>query len=188
MTESTSNGDDSRALHAQINDLSANNQRLAATLREARDQITVLKDEIERLSSPPNGYATYEGPAEAGMVVVTVGGRKTRVTLSPDLDASALEPGQEVILNEAMNVVVSRGFDEQGELVVFKEMLDDGRRALVFARGSEDRVVRIAAPLRDVALRTGDSLLCDTRSGFALERIAKSEVEDLVLEEVPDVS
>ena len=187
MTDNATGGEDSRALHAQINDLSSNNQRLAATLREARDQIMVLKDEIERLSSPPNGYATYEGPAEAGMVVVTVGGRKTRVTLSPELDATTLEPGQEVILNEAMNVVVSRGFDEQGELVVFKEMLEDGRRALVFARGAEDRVVRIAAPLRDVALRAGDSLLCDMRSGFALERIAKSEVEDLVLEEVPNV-
>ena len=186
MTQPTT--DEVRALHAQINDLSANNQRLAGTLREARDQIVLLKEEVERLASPPNGYAIFEGPGPDGHVVVTVGGRKMRVTVSPDIDREALQPGQDVILNEANNVVVAADFEEHGELAVFKEMLDDGRRALVITRGSEDRVVRIAAPLTGLLLRAGDSLLVDMRSGYAVERIAKSEVEDLVLEDVPDIS
>ena len=187
MTEGTSTSEELRALHSQVNDLTANNQRLSGTLREARDQIVVLKEEVERLSGPPNGYAIYEGPSDSDLVVVSVNGRKMRVTLSPELSRESLQPGQDVMLNEAMNVVVAGVFEEHGELVIFKEFLEDGRRALVFARGSEERVVRLAQPLQDVALRTGDSLLCDTRSGFALERIAKSEVEDLVLEEVPDI-
>ena len=133
MTQPTT--DEVRALHAQINDLSANNQRLAGTLREARDQIVLLKEEVERLASPPNGYAIFEGPGPDGHVVVTVGGRKMRVTVSPDIDREALQPGQDVILNEANNVVVAADFEEHGELAVFKEMLDDGRRALVITRG-----------------------------------------------------
>ena len=188
MTETTPPADEAKALHTQINELSANNQRLATTLREARDQIVTLKEEVERLSGPPNGYAVYEGNAEDDLINISVGGRKMRVAVSPDLDRADLTVGQEVVLNEAMNVVLAGRFEEHGELVVFKEMLEDGRRALVFVRGDEERVVRIAAPLVGVVLRTGDSLLCDTRSGYALERIAKSEVEDLVLEEVPDIA
>lgn len=188
MTENNVNETEVKQLHDQINDLTANNQRLSTTLREAREQLITLKEEVERLSGPPNGYAIYEGPAANDMVNVNVNGRKMRVSIAPSIDQSTLEPGQELILNEAMNVVVACGFEEHGELAVFKEMLEDGRRALVYARGSEERVVRLAAPLIGVELKSGDSVLCDTRSGYAVERIAKSEVEDLQLEEVPDIS
>lgn len=188
MTDSTANETEVKQLHDQINDLTANNQRLSTTLREAREQLITLKEEVERLSGPPNGYAIYDGPAANDMVNVNVNGRKMRVSIAPSIDQSTLQFGQEVILNEAMNVVVACGFEEHGELAVFKEMLEDGRRALVYARGSEERVVRLAAPLIGVELKSGDSVLCDTRSGYAVERIAKSEVEDLQLEEVPDIS
>ncbi len=188
MTDSTANEPEVKQLHDQINDLTANNQRLSTTLREAREQLITLKEEVERLSGPPNGYAIYDGPAANDMVNVNVNGRKMRVSIAPSIDQSTLQFGQEVILNEAMNVVVACGFEEHGELAVFKEMLEDGRRALVYARGSEERVVRLAAPLIGVELKSGDSVLCDTRSGYAVERIAKSEVEDLQLEEVPDIS
>ena len=188
MTDSTANETEVKQLHDQINDLTANNQRLSTTLREAREQLITLKEEVERLSGPPNGYAIYDGPAANDMVNVNVNGRKMRVSIAPSIDQSTLEFGQEVILNEAMNVVVACGFEEHGELAVFKELLEDGRRALVYARGSEERVVRLAAPLIGVELKSGDSVLCDTRSGYAVERIAKSEVEDLQLEEVPDIS
>lgn len=188
MTDSTANEPEVKQLHDQINDLTANNQRLSTTLREAREQLITLKEEVERLSGPPNGYAIYDGSAANDMVNVNVNGRKMRVSIAPSIDQSTLQFGQEVILNEAMNVVVACGFEEHGELAVFKEMLEDGRRALVYARGSEERVVRLAAPLIGVELKSGDSVLCDTRSGYAVERIAKSEVEDLQLEEVPDIS
>ena len=188
MTDSTANETEVKQLHDQINDLTANNQRLSTTLREAREQLITLKEEVERLSGPPNGYAIYDGPAANDMVNVNVNGRKMRVSIAPSIDQSTLQFGQEVILNEAMNVVVACGFEEHGELAVFKEMLEDGRRALVYARGSEERVVRLAAPLIGVELKSGDNVLCDTRSGYAVERIAKSEVEDLQLEEVPDIS
>ncbi len=188
MTESTSPNVELQKLHEQINDLSANNQRLSTTLREAREQLITLKEEVERLSGPPNGFAIYDSPAANDMVNVVVNGRKMRVSIAPSIDKSVLEAGQEVILNEAMNVVVACGFEEHGELAIFKEMLEDGRRALVLVRGSEERVVRLAAPLVDIDLKSGDSVLCDSRSGYVIERIAKSEVEDLQLEEVPDIS
>ena len=180
--------DQMRALNVRIDNLSDSNTKLTATLREAREQIIGLKEEVDRLSAPPNGYAIYLGEANDELVDVTINGRKMRVAMAPDVDRSSLRPGQEVILNESMNVVVAGNFDDQGEIVIYQETLEDGARAIVTGRNDEERVIHLAAPLRDVALRSGDSLLADMKSGFAFERIAKSEVEDLVLEEVPDIN
>ena len=187
MTESTS-ADQLRALNSRIDDLSESNTKLTATLREAREQIIGLKEEVDRLSAPPNGYAIYLGPAADELVDVTINGRKMRVAMAPEVDRETLRPGQEVILNESMNVVVAGTYDDQGEIVVFQEVLEDGLRAIVSGRSDEERVIHLAAPLRDIPLRSGDSLLADMKAGYAFERIAKSEVEDLVLEEVPDIN
>lgn len=187
MNESEASTTQIAALHTKVDELAVNNQRLTATLREAREQIVVLKEEVERLSAPPNGYAVYLGPAQDGLVDVSTNGRKMRVAISPEIDQSALKLGQEVILNESMNVVVVGNYGEHGEIAVFQELVDDGRRALVTGRGDDERVVVLSTPLRDVHLRSGDSLLCDLKAGYAFERIARAEVEDLVLEEVPDV-
>lgn len=187
MTESTS-ADQLRSLNTRIDDLSESNAKLTATLREAREQIIGLKEEVDRLSAPPNGYAIYLGPAADDLVDVTINGRKMRVAMAPEVDREILRPGQEVILNESMNVVVAGTFDDQGEIVIFQEVLEDGTRAIVTGRSDEERVIHLAAPLRDVPLRSGDSLLADMKAGYAFERIAKSEVEDLVLEEVPDIN
>ena len=187
MTEAT-HADQLRSLNSRIDDLSESNTKLTATLREAREQIIGLKEEVDRLSAPPNGYAIYLGPAADDLVDVTINGRKMRVAMAPEVDRETLRPGQEVILNESMNVVVAGNFDDQGEIVVFQEVLEDGMRAIVTGRSDEERVIHLAAPLRDVPLRSGDSLLADMKSGYAFERIAKSEVEDLVLEEVPDIN
>jgi proteasome-associated ATPase len=187
MTEST-NADQLRSLNTRIDDLSESNAKLTATLREAREQIIGLKEEVDRLSAPPNGYAIYLGPAADELVDVTINGRKMRVAMAPEVDREFLRPGQEVILNESMNVVVAGTFDDQGEIVIFQEVLEDGLRAIVSGRSDEERVIHLAAPLRDVPLRSGDSLLADMKDGYAFERIAKSEVEDLVLEEVPDIN
>src|SRR6476646_6773324 len=165
----------------------ANNERLAATLREARDQIVSLKSEVDRLAQPPATFAVFLAGHEDNTADIYTSGRKMRVSVSPDVDLEALTPGKEVMINEAMNVVKVLEFDEVGEVVLLKEMLEDGDRALVIGHGDEESVVRLAYRLRDQHLRSGDSLLIDRRVHFAYERIPKLDVEELVLEEVPDI-
>jgi proteasome-associated ATPase len=165
----------------------ANNERLAATLREARDQIVSLKSEVDRLAQPPATFAVFLAGHEDHTADIYTSGRKMRVSVSPDVDLVALTPGKEVMVNEAMNVVKVLEFDEVGEVVLLKEMLEDGDRALVIGHGDEESVVRLAYRLRDQHLRSGDSLLIDRRVHFAYERIPKLDVEELVLEEVPDI-
>lgn len=167
--------------------LTSQNERLAATLREARDQITTLKEEVDRLAQPPTGFGTFLARNDDDSVDVFTGGRKLRVTVSPNVDLDLLTRGQEVMLNEALNVVAALHFEEIGEVVMFKELLADGERALIIANADEERVVRLAEPLRVQKLRAGDSLLLDGRSGYVYEKVPKSEVEELVLEEVPDI-
>ena len=167
--------------------VTSQNERLAQTLREARDQITKLKEEVDRLAQPPAGFGTFLGRNDDDSIDVWTGGRKLRVTVSPGVDLDELKLGQEVMLNEALNVVAAMAFEEVGEVVMFKEMLADQDRALVIANADEERVVRLAQPLRETTLRAGDSLLLDPRAGYVYERVPKSEVEELVLEEVPDI-
>jgi proteasome-associated ATPase len=167
--------------------VTAQNERLAATLREARDQITTLKEEVDRLAQPPTGFGTFLARNDDDSVDVFTGGRKLRVTVSPAVDLDALTKGQEVMLNEALNVVAALQFEQVGEVVMLKEILADGDRVLVIANADEERVVRIAEPLRSETLRAGDSLLLDARAGYVYEKVPKSEVEELVLEEVPDI-
>ncbi len=167
--------------------VSSQNERLAQTLREARDQITTLKEEVDRLAQPPAGFGTFLARNDDDSVDVFTGGRKLRVSVSPAVDLDALRRGQEVMLNEALNVVEAMEFEQVGEVVMFKELLADGDRVLVIANADEERVVRLAEPLRDITLRAGDSLLLDSRAGYVYERVPKSEVEELVLEEVPDI-
>ncbi|MCX6395111.1 MAG: proteasome ATPase [Propionibacteriales bacterium] len=167
--------------------VTAQNERLAGTLRDARDQIMTLKEEVDRLAQPPTGFGTFLARNDDDSVDVFTGGRKLRVTVSPAVDAESLTKGQEVMLNEAMNVVAALEFEQIGEVVMFKELLADGERALIIANADEERVVRLAEPLRTEKLRAGDSLLLDSRSGYVYEKVPKSEVEELVLEEVPDI-
>jgi proteasome-associated ATPase len=163
------------------------NERLAATLREAREQILALKEEVEKLTAPPSGYGVFLSVNEDGSVNIFSGGRKLRVNVHPQIDPKSLQPGQEVMLNEALNIVEACSFEVQGEVVSLKEMLGPDR-ALVIGNADEERVVQIGEPLRNHRLRAGDALLLDARSGFVLEHLPKPEVEELVLEEVPDVS
>lgn len=174
-------------LEARLASVNAQNERLAATLREARDQIVALKEEIDRLAQPPSGFGTYLSKYDDGTVDVFTGGRKLRVAVSPDVEFDELRPGQEVMLNEALNVVRALEYEQVGEVVMLKELLADGERALVIGHTDEERVVRIASPLQDTGMRVGDSLLLEPRAGFVYERVPKSEVEELILEEVPDI-
>jgi len=188
-----------RALEQRLGEVQATlsgtvgqNDRLVGTLREARDQIVALKEEVERLAQPPSGYGTFLSAHDDGTVDIFTGGRKLRVAVSPDLDTGDMLRGQEVLLNEAMNVVRALAFEKQGEVVMLKELLapaegDGARRALVLNHTDEERVVMIADSLADQPIKAGDSLLLESRSGWVYERIPKSEVEELVLEEVPDI-
>jgi proteasome-associated ATPase len=174
-------------LEAKLSATSSQNERLTSTLREARDQIVSLKDEVDRLAQPPTGFGTFLQRNDDESIDVFTGGRKLRVNVSPAVDKEALRKGQEVILNEAMNVVMALDFEQTGEVVMLKEILADGERALVLGNADEERVVRLADPLLGLKIRAGDSLLLDSRSGYVYERVPKSEVEELVLEEVPDI-
>ena len=174
-----------RALQAELDQLAATNRRLSDTLRQARDQIVTLKAEIDRLAEPPNGFAVFLESHADGTADISAQGRKLRVGVAPDL--GELVPGQEVMVNEAMTVIAGMDYERVGEVVMFKELLEGGDRALVLGTTDEERVVLLAQALRDGSIRAGDSLLMDPRSSYVYERIPKSEVEELVLEEVPDV-
>jgi proteasome-associated ATPase len=166
--------------------LTGQNDRLVGTLREARDQIVALKEEVERLAQPPSGYGVFLSRHDDETVDIFTGGRKLRVTVSPGVELDELRKGQEVMLNEAMNVVQALGYEQQGDVVMLKELLEGGR-ALVVGHTDEERVVSLADSLTGEPIKVGDSLLLESRSGYVYERIPKSEVEELVLEEVPDI-
>ncbi|HLL66381.1 MAG TPA: proteasome ATPase [Micromonosporaceae bacterium] len=175
------------ATQAQVSRLTENNDRLVATLKEARAQIVSLKEEVDRLAQPPSGYGVFLAGHDDGTVDVFTGGRKLRVAVSPTVEVADLRRGQEVLLNDALNIVDALGFERAGEVVMLKEILEGGDRALVISHADEERIVHLADILADSPLRAGDSLMIEPRSAYAYERIPKSEVEELVLEEVPDV-
>jgi proteasome-associated ATPase len=177
-----------REAETSIAAVTSQNERLAGTLREARDQIVALKEEVDRLAQPPSAFGVFLSACEDGAADVFTGGRKMRVNVSPAVSLEELKPGQEVVLNEALNVVVAQGYETAGEVVMLKEILEDRERALVISHADEERVVRLAEPLRNSTLRAGDSLLLESRSGYVYERIPKAEVEELILEEVPDLT
>ena len=164
------------------------NEKLTYTLREAREHIAALREEVDKLTQPPSAYGTLLGRNDDGTVDVFSGGRKMRVAVHPDLDESDLRRGAEVVLNESLNVVMSRSPETSGEVVILKEVLEDRKRAMIVGRADEERVVELADHLRDQKIRAGDTMLMDTRSGLLLEKLPRPEVEELVLEEVPDIS
>ncbi|MFI5043837.1 MAG: proteasome ATPase [Acidimicrobiales bacterium] len=164
------------------------NEKLTFTLREARDHISALRDEVDKLSQPPAAYATLLGKNDDGTVDVHAAGRKMRVELSPAIEEDEVVRGAEVVLNEAYNVVMIRSSESAGEIVTYKEALAGGNRALVVGRADEERVAELADQLIGVSLRAGDNVLMDPRSGLLLEKLPRPEVEELVLEEVPDIS
>src|SRR4051794_410059 len=197
---------DVHQLESRIDSLSSRNAKLMDTLKEARQQLLALREEVDRLGQPPSGYGVLLGTHDDDTVDVFTSGRRMRLTCSPNIDVKELSQGQTVRLNEALTVVEAGTFESVGEISTLREILSDGHRALVVGHADEERIVWLAEPLvaaeflpelevidddddhRPRKLRPGDSLLVDTKAGYAFERIPKAEVEDLVLEEVPDVS
>jgi proteasome-associated ATPase len=164
------------------------NEKLSYTLREAREHIATLRDEVDKLSQPPSAYGVVVGVNEDGTVDVLTSGRKMRVTLHPDIDVELLDRGSEVVLNESLNVVSARSPEITGEVVTVKDVMDDGVRVLVVGRADEERVCELADAIRGTHIRSGDHLRLDVRSNLLLEKLPRPEVEDLLLEEVPDIA
>src|SRR4051812_24173982 len=179
---------EARLAHVQtsLSTLSSQNERLVRILKDAREQIITLKKEVDRLAQPPSTYGLVVDSPDDGAIDILTGGRKMRVAISPSVDQQALGLGREVMLNEALNVVSVHGYERVGEVVTVKERIDH-ERVVVVTHGDEERVCRIATPLLAEVIRVGDSLTLDPRSNFVHEVIPKLEVEELVLEEVPDV-
>jgi proteasome-associated ATPase len=164
------------------------NEKLSYTLRESREHIAALREEVDKLTQPPSAYGMVVGKNDDGTVDVLTAGRKMRVSLHPDIEHDTLARGSEVVLNESFNVVHARSPEVTGEVVTIKEVLDDGVRALVVARADEERVCELADVLRGTHLRAGDTVRLDIRTNMLLEKLPRPEVEDLLLEEVPDIS
>jgi proteasome-associated ATPase len=170
----------------QLDQATKQNEKLVSTLQEAKAQIEALRAEVEKLTAPPSTYAIFSSMNADGTGNVYVSGRKMKVSLHPSIKVAGLRKGQEVILNEALNVIEVKGFDSQGEVVRLKDVLEGGR-ALVTLHFDEEKVAELADPLLVERLSVGDHLLYDPRSGYVIEKLPKSEAEELVLEEVPDV-
>ena len=175
-----------RELQDKAIELAAKNERLVTALTTARSQLVEMRAQLEEMSKPPASYAVFLADRGERSVDVLSSGRKMRLAVSHSVDIESLRPGQELQLNEAMTVVAAGGYDPVGELVTVKEVLDHAR-VLVLGRGEDERVVRLAGPLLDSPVRVGDALTVDPRTSFAFEHIPRAEVEDLMLEEVPDV-
>jgi proteasome-associated ATPase len=165
----------------------SNNEKLTITIQQTRDQIAALRDEVEKLTQPPAVYGTFIDFNDDGTVDIFASGRKMRVALHPGLDPGQIDRGNEVVLNESFTVIGVRESDGQGEVVTVKEVLDE-RRVLVYGRADEERVVELADSLSDVKLRSGDALLLDMRSNLLVEKLLRQEAEELILEEVPDIT
>jgi proteasome-associated ATPase len=172
----------------QLSQAIARNEKLSYTLREARDHIATLREEVDKLTQPPSAYGVVVGKNEDGTVDVLTSGRKMKVTLHPEIDHLELEIGSEVVLNESFNVILARSPEITGEVVTIKEVLEDGVRALVVGRADEERICELADTVRGIHLRTGDTMRLDHRTNLLLEKLPRPEVEDLLLEEVPDIS
>ena len=172
----------------QLSQAVSQNEKLTFTLREAREHIASLREEIDKLTQPPAAYGTFLGINDDGTADVYSGGRKMRVAVTPELAEAGIARGAEVVLNESLSVVLARSQEVSGEVVNLKSVLDDGDRALIVGRGDEERVVELSDQLKGEKLRSGDTLLMDTRTGLLLEKLPRPEVDQLILEEVPDIA
>jgi proteasome-associated ATPase len=190
-----------RHIDRQLASATQNNGKLVSALEAARTEIVRLKAALEKEGAAPFSFATVmqvnpRRPSVPGTTTeatvqdtadILQSGRKLRVTVSPLISVRQLAPGQEVLLNESLTIVAALGFERAGEIVTVKEMMGVDR-ALVVGRSDDERVIKLSGPLQSERIRVGDALAVDTRSGYGLEKVPRSEVENLVLEEVPDIA
>jgi proteasome-associated ATPase len=171
----------------QFTDAERQNERLVGVLQEAKQQIELLKEEVDKLCAPPNNYGIFQRPNKDGTAEIVVDGRPMRVNVHPNVDPFQFEEGQLVVLNEAFNVVEPAGYTSRGEIASIVDFIADNR-AIVLGHTDDERVVTLAEPLRREKLKVGDHVLFDPRTHYAYEKLPKSAVEEVVLEEIPDVT
>ena len=172
----------------RLSQTEAHNEKLTLSLKETRNQVASLREEVDKLSQPPSAYGVVLGLNDDNTIDVLTSGRKMRVNSTPEIDRDELVRGAEVVLNESLNIVVARRPESTGEVVTLKEILQDGVRAIISGRADEERVCELADSLRGVYLRVGDLLRLDSRTNLLLERLPQPEVDNLLLEEVPDIT
>ncbi|MGB9112257.1 MAG: proteasome ATPase [Acidimicrobiales bacterium] len=166
----------------------SHNEKLTYTLQQAKENIAALREEVDKLTQAPNAYGTFLALNDDGTVDVFASGRKMRVALHPAIEPESLQRGNEVVLNESLNVVLARSYEQSGDVVTIQEILEDGKRALIVGRADEERVAEISDGLAGTRLRAGDHVLMDPRTLLLLEKLPRPEIEEVVLEEVPDIT
>ena len=171
----------------RLNRAASQNDKLASLLEEAREQLGVLREEVEKLTQPPNNFGTVLNVSEDGTVDVLTGNRKLRVAAQPSIEVKKLQIGQEVLLNEAFNIIDVRFYEASGDILRVREVMSDGR-VVVIAHADEERVLKRSEAMADVYLRAGDYVRIDPKTSLILEKLERPEVEELVLEEVPDIT
>lgn len=175
-------------VNGQLTQAISRNEKLTFTLQQAREHIATLREEVEKLTQPPSAYGIFLRKNDDDTVDIYTSGRKMRVAVHPDISVDDLTTGQEVALNESFTIIHARGREIVGEVVTIKDVFEDENRALIMGRADEERIAEIAGDLRGVKLRVGDTVLFDSRTNLLLEKLPRPEVEELVLEEVPDVT
>ena len=175
-------------INGQLRQSRSHNEQLTVMLQQVKEQMTAMRMEVDKLTQPPSAYGSFLSLNEDGSADIVASGRKMRVTLHPDLDPAQIKRGDEVVLNEGLNIVSIREADLSGDVVNLKELLDHGRRAMVVVQSGEERIVGISEALDVMSLKTGDVMVLDPRSGIVVDRLERKESQDLVLEEVPDVT
>lgn len=171
----------------QFGDAERQNERLVEALQESKQQIELLKEEVDKLCAPPNGYGLFCESNKDGTVEIFVDGRQMRVNVHPGVDPLQFVSGQQLVLNEAFNVVEASGFVPRGEIATVVDLLFENR-AIVLGHTDDERVVTLSEPLRREPIKVGDNVLFDPRTHYAFEKLPKSAVEEVVLEEIPDVT
>jgi proteasome-associated ATPase len=171
----------------QLSDAERQNERLVHALQEAKQQIELLKEEVDKLCAPPNSYGVFQNTNKDGTAEIVIDGKSMRVNVHPNVDPHQFEEGQLVVLNEAFNIVEPGGYTQRGEIASIVEVIDN-HRAIVLGHTDDEKVITLATPLRGEKLKVGDNLMVDPRTQYAFEKMPKSAVEEVVLEEVPDVT
>jgi proteasome-associated ATPase len=171
----------------QHHDAERQNEKLVAMLQEAKQQIELLKEEVDKLCTPPNTYGIFVRANKDGTSEILMDGRPMRVNVHPNLDPFQLEEGQYVVLNEAFNIIEGGDYTRRGEVCHVVDMMSDSR-LIVTGHTDDERVVTLSEPLRAESIKVGDPLLVDMRTQYAFEKLPRSSVEEVVLEEVPNVT
>jgi proteasome-associated ATPase len=171
----------------QSADAERQNERLVNALHEAKQQIELLKEEVDKLCAPPNNYGIFNRPNKDGTAEIVIDGRAMRVNVHPNVDPFQFEEGQLVVLNEAFNIIEGSGYIARGEIASIVDFIADNR-AIVLGHTDDERVITLAEPLRHEKLKVGDHILFDPRTNYGFEKLPKSSVEEVVLEEIPDVT